>query len=220
VDYGHFNRRAGGCTEPRTRAVVPDRTPLARGRVILIVRLNMSYPPQIERLRSVLRALPGVIEVEADHMPLQDIKVQDMSLVPLADLPHATIRRTSGGLPAEALGQIFITFSPTVESWRTLEFVSWQVRDWSRSGRNIQIRTRGLPPMVGEQIQLGSSLRAIIEFFVAGLDADPERLLREMDEFGADLGDSVLLYSLDWHEGAVKKKGEPGGAANAASPHR
>src|SRR5262249_32296511 len=149
------------------------------------VRLNMSYPPQIERLRSALKALPGVIEVEADHTPLQDIRVQDIALVDFGDLPHAAIRRTSGGLPAEALGQIFITFSPSVESWRTLEFVSWQVRDWSRGGRNIQIRTRGLPPMVGEQIQLGSSLRAIIEFFVAGLDTDPERLLREMDEFGA-----------------------------------
>lgn len=169
----------------------------------------MSYPPQIERLCSVLKALPGVIEVEADRTALQDIKVEDMSLVDFGDLPHAAIRRTSGGLPAEALGQVFITFSPSVESWRTLEFMSWQVRDWSRGGRNIQIRTRGLPPTVGERIQLGSSLRAIIEFFVAGLDLDPERLLREMDEFRANVEDSVRLYRFDWHGGSVKKPGAP-----------
>jgi hypothetical protein len=180
----------------------------------------MSYPPQIERLRSALKALPGVIEVEANHTPLQDISVQDISLVEFGDLPHAAIRRTSGGLPAEALGQIFITFSPSVESWRTLEFVSWQARDWSRGGRNIQIRTRGLPPMVGDQIQLGSSLRAIIEFFVTGLDTDPERLLREMDEFGADLEDSLRLYCLDWHDGSVKKKGEPAAPPNGGPAMR
>lgn len=68
--------------------------------------------------------------------------------------------------------------------------------------------------MVGEQIQLGSSLRTIIEFFVAGLDADPERLLREMDEFAADLEDSLRLYRLDWHDGSIKKKGERGAAPN------
>jgi len=166
----------------------------------------MSYPPQIERLRSVLKSLPGIVEVEATHTPLQDINVSDMSLVELGDLPHAAIRRTSGGLPAEALGQIFISFSPTVESWRTLEFVSWQVRDWSRGGRNVQIRTRGLPPVIGDQVQLGSSLRAIIEFFVGGLDTDPERLLRDMDEFAADLGHSVRLYRLDWHGESVTRK--------------
>ena len=169
----------------------------------------MNYPPQIERLRSVLKTLPGVIEVEANHTPLQDIKVEDMSLAACGDLPHAAIRRTNGGLPAEALGQVFITLAPAVESWRTLEFVSWQVRDWSRGGRTVQIRTRGLPPMVGEQIQLGSSLQIIIDFFIAGLDTDPERLLRQMDEFATDLDRSVQLYRLEWHGGSVKRKGNP-----------
>jgi hypothetical protein len=175
-----------------------------------VVRLKrMSYPPQIERLRSVLKAMPGVVEVEADHTPLQDINVQELSLVPFGDLPHAAIRRTNGGLPAEALGQVFITFSPTVESWRTLEFVSWQVRDWSRAGRCIQIRTRGLPPVIGEQIQLGSSLRVIIEFFVSGLATDPERMLRELDEFAKDLESSLRIYGLDWRGGAIERRGEP-----------
>jgi hypothetical protein len=178
----------------------------------------MSDPPQIERLRSVLKALPGVVEVAADHTTLQDINVQELALVPFGDLPHAAIRRTNGGLPAEALGQVFITLSPTVESWRTLEFVSWQVRDWSRAGRNVQIRTRGLPPVIGGQIQLGSSLRVLIEFFVSGLATDPDAILRDLDEFAKDLQSSLRMYGLDWRGGEIERKGEPDGATNAASP--
>ncbi len=164
--------------------------------------------------------MPGVAEVEADHTPLQDIDVGQLSLVTFGDLPHAAIQRTKGGLHGEALGQLFITLSPTLESWRTLEFLSWQVRDWSRAGRCVQIRTRGLPPALGEQIQLGSSLRVIIEFFVSGLDSDPERMLRELEEFARDLEVSLRLYGLEWRGGKIERKGEPAGAANAASPHR
>jgi len=169
----------------------------------------MGYPPQIERLCSVLKAMPGVLAVEADHTPLSDIDLQELSLASFGDLPHAAIRRSNGGLAAEAVGQVFVTLSPTVESWRTLEFVSWQVRDWSRAGRCIQIRTRGLPPIIGERIQLGSTLQVIIDFFIAGLDTDPERMLREMDEFGADLQRSLRLYGLDWRGETIEKKGEP-----------
>lgn len=126
----------------------------------------------------------------------------------LGDLPHAVIRRSKGGLPAEALGQIFVTLDPTVASWRTLEFISWQVRDWSRSGRTVQIRSRGLPPVIGERIQLGTSLRIIIEFFVVGLDTDPERLLREIEEFATDLQGSQRMYCLDWSNGTIQRKNE------------
>jgi hypothetical protein len=60
--------------------------------------------------------------------------------------------------------------------------------------------------MVGEQIQLGSSLQVIIDFFVAGLDVDPGRLLREIEQFATDLGRSIRLYDLDWHGSSVKRK--------------
>jgi hypothetical protein len=173
----------------------------------------LDYPPQIERLRTVLKRMPGVQEVEADHTPLQDIKADNLSLVPFGDFPHAAIRRTNGGLPGEALGQIFVTLLPTVESWRTLEFMSWQVRDCSRGKRCVQIRTRGLPPVVGEQIQLGTSLRVIIDFFVSGLDVDPHRLLKEIEEFAETLELSIRLYcsqwGLQWTGGDIKRKKPP-----------
>jgi hypothetical protein len=147
--------------------------------------------------------MPGFFEAEADHTPLQGIRVQELSLVPLGDLPHAAIRRTNGGLLAEALGQAFVTLEYTIESRRTLEFFSWQVRDWARAGRGVQIRTRGLLPVIGERIQFGTSLRFFIEFFISGLETEPERMLREIDEFAADLQSSLRLYGLDWHGGRI-----------------
>jgi hypothetical protein len=175
----------------------------------------MTYPPQIERLRYLLKSMPGVLEVEAAHTPLQDFNVTKLSLPPLGDLPHAALRRTGGGLKGEALGQVFITLSPTLESWRTLEFLSWQVMDRSSAGRCIQIRTRGLPPALGEQIQLGLSLRVIIEFFIAGLDVDPERLLREVEEFAKVLESSICLYGIEWRGGTVERKTKQDITANS-----
>jgi hypothetical protein len=72
-----------------------------------------------------------------------------------------------------------------------------------------------LPPIIGERIQLGTSLRVIIEFFVSGLNTEPERMLREIDEFAADLQSSLRLYGLDWRAGQIEKEGEPDGAGNS-----
>jgi hypothetical protein len=152
--------------------------------------------------------MPGVAEVGAEHTALGDVDVEQLSLVPYGDLPHAAIRRSQGGLPCEALGQVMIRLSPSVQSWRTLEFLSWQVRDWSKAGRNIQIRTRGLPPVIDNRLQLGSSLVVIIEFFVDGLDEDPTRLLRTMEEFGDSLTNSLNMYGLDWGGETIQRKAE------------
>lgn len=166
----------------------------------------MEYPSEIEKLRSVVMSMPGVVEVEAGHTPLEDFDVEHLSMVPFGDLPHAAIRRTNGGLPAEALAQIFIDLERATASWLTLEFLSWKVRDSSRAGKCVQIRTRGLPPEIGGQIQLGTSLQVIIDFFVSGLDSDPRRLLQEIEEFAHSLQSSLEIYALDWSEGAIRKK--------------
>jgi hypothetical protein len=170
------------------------------------VKVSMEYPTEIEQLRTLLKSMPGVVNVDASHTPLEDVDNAQLSLLPFGDLPHAAIQRTNGGLPTEALGQIFITLAPCSASWMTLEFISWQVRDWSRAGRGVQIRTRGLPPAIGTQLQLGSSLQVIIDFFVSGMDLEPGRLLGEIQEFAMDLTESLELYSLDWQDGTVKKR--------------
>lgn len=172
-------------------------------------KTRMEYPTEIEQLRTVLKSMPGVMNVDASHTPLEDLDIAHLSLPPFGDLPHAAIQRTGGGLPAEALGQIFITLAPSSASWMTLEFISWQVRDWSRAGRGVQIRTRGLPPSIGPQLQLGSSLQVIIDFFVSGIDSNPGRLLSEIQEFATDLMGSLDLYALDWQDGTVEKRANP-----------
>jgi hypothetical protein len=168
----------------------------------------MEYPSEIESLRAVLLSLPGVTQVEAQHTPLEELQITDLTLPPLGDLPHAALRRSGGGLPGEALGQIFVRFTPSAESWLTLEFLSWQVRDWSRSGKNVQIRTRGLPPVLG-RIQLGSTLGVIIEFFVDGLEKDPMALLKLLEDFGRDTKSSFELYGLKWTGGVVRENRNP-----------
>jgi hypothetical protein len=166
----------------------------------------MSLPPAIEALTNVLLALPGVESVEAKHTPLEELDVADLGFVPFGDLPHAAILRTKGGLRGEALGQVFVEFRPELESWRTLEFLSWQVRDSSRAGKRIQIRSRGLPPFIGGEIQLGTTLVFIIEFFVDGMDVDPQRLLKEIAEFAGDIQSSLKIYRLSWVGGVVLKE--------------
>src|ERR1700722_17784256 len=161
----------------------------------------MPQPVAIEALTNILLTLPGVERVEADHTPLEELDVNDLSLVPYGDLPHAALLRTKGGLRGEALGQFFVALRPELESWRTLEFLSWQVRDSSRAGTRIQIRSRGLPPFINGRIQLGTTLVFIIEFFVDGLDADPERLLKVIADFAHAIQTSLDSYGLTWTGG-------------------
>jgi hypothetical protein len=165
----------------------------------------MPLPPSIEALTNTLLSLPGVERVEADHTPLEELNVEDLGLVPYGDLPHAALLRTKGGMPGEALGQFFIELRPELPSWHTLEFLSWQVRDCSRAGNRIQIRSRGLPPVIDGRIQLGTSLAFILEFFVDGLDEDPERLLNAIADFASGLQSSLRLYDLSWTDGTVRK---------------
>ena len=166
----------------------------------------MSLPPEVEALTTVLLAMPGVESARADHTPLEEFDIAHIGLVPFGDLPHAALLRTSGGLPGEALGQVFFTLRPEVASWRTLEFLSWQVRDWSRAGRRVQVRSRGLPPFIDGRIQLGTSLVFILEFFVDGIERDPRRLLKEMSEFARDIQDSLSRYRLRWSDGDVRRE--------------
>lgn len=166
----------------------------------------MSLPPAIEALTRELLALPGVENVEARHTPLEEFDIAHVGLVPFGDLPHAALLRTKGGLPGEALGQFLIELRPVLESWRSLEFLSWQVRDWSRAGRRIQIRSRGLPPVIDNRIQLGTSLVFILEFFVDGMERDAQRLLHEIAEFANDLRASRSLHRLSWSGGEVVRK--------------
>ena len=172
-------------------------------------------PPQIAKLVHVLEGLPGVVEVDCGAIPLEELDPDHLSLVPFGDLPHASLLRTSGGLPGEALGQFFIRFDRSDSAWTSIEFLSWQVRDCSRSGKRYQMRSLGLPPVIGNELQLGQSLRFVIELFKDGLDIDPESLLSAVDEFAEDIRSSLEIYSLEWCDDGITNGVEQGVDPNA-----
>lgn len=175
---------------------------------MLNISKKMSFSPEVETLTRVLLAMPRIESVDADHTPLEEFDVAHIGLVSFGDLPHAALLRTNGGLPGEALGQIFFRLRPELASWHTLEFLSWQVRDCSRAGERIQIRSRGLPPFIDNRIQLGTSLVFILEFFVDGMDRDPRRLLQQIAAFAKSLQQSLSLFGLSWADGVVRKTAE------------
>ena len=92
----------------------------------------MSFPPEIQNLLDALQALPGIKEIDID-LPtgLEDIKTDDLSLPgPFAELPHAALRRTKGGLEKEVLLQIFFELEATSPAHKSLELIAWIIRDW------------------------------------------------------------------------------------------
>jgi hypothetical protein len=48
----------------------------------------------------------------------------------------------------------------------------------------------------------------IIDVFVAGLDEDPELLLRTFEEFGSAARSSLAMYALEWRDGTVQRTAE------------
>lgn len=156
----------------------------------------MDAPAEIQKLLDCLSGLPGVTEVDCNAIPLEDFDCEHISLLPYGDLPHAALQRTQGGLAGEVLGQFFIRFDKTEGAWDSIELLSWQVRDCSRGGNRIQMRSLGLPPKVGDQVQLGKTLRFVIEIFQDGMESNSGGLLKSVDEFADDLQDSLRIYEL------------------------
>src|SRR5262245_12390188 len=107
-------------------------------------------PKEVKELVAAVKAIKGVTEVQAGKTYLPDIKAADLTLPgPYADLPIAAIRRTKGGLKNEQLVSIDFNVQRDEAGLKALEFLSWWVRDESRGGENMQIRSIGLPPMAG-----------------------------------------------------------------------
>jgi len=104
------------------------------------------------------------------------------------------LRRTSGGLDQEALIQFEFYVKPTPQGWRTLEFIAWFVRDQGRGGRQIQLRPYALPPQVGQNIQLGHTLRWHIDLFCPNSGADLSPELAQIHEIATTLSAAVDIY--------------------------
>ena len=131
------------------------------------------------RLIAALTAIPGVTQAQLDNTYLPDVALADLSLPngPHADLPIAALRRSGGALGNELLLSLEFRIQRNEGGLRAAEFLSWWVREQSRLGENMQLRTLGQPPMVAGEQQLGRTLRFTIDWFYTDTSEDMANVL-------------------------------------------
>jgi hypothetical protein len=155
----------------------------------------MSLPPEVQKLIDAISALPGVAGCFCAPKPLADIEPDDLSLPgEYGDLPQVAIRRSGGGRDLEVLIQTEVIFDRSAGAWLSLEFLAWWVRDWARSGHEIQMRPMALPPKAYE-IQLGRTLKFFIEYFVIEEGEEYQKTLEVASEMGDSIKSCFELYS-------------------------
>jgi hypothetical protein len=152
-------------------------------------------PAAVSRLVAAVSAIPGVSEAQLEKTYLPDVKLSDLSLPgPYADLPIATLRRSQGALPEELLLSINFRIERNEAGLKALEFLSWWTRDQSRGGENLQLRSLGLPPMMGDSKQLGHTLRFTIDWFYSNPARDMSKLFGAIAEKAQGLELAADLY--------------------------
>lgn len=154
----------------------------------------MSYPPQVQALIDAISALPGVVGCFCSPKPLMDIGIDDLSLPgEFGDLPQAILRRTDGGRDLEVMLQTEVILDRSAQAWLSIEFLAWWVRDWGRSGHDIQMRPMALPPKAYE-IQLGRTLKFFIEYFVMEEGDSYDRTLAIAGEMADSIAENYATY--------------------------
>ncbi len=155
----------------------------------------MEFPSQVQKLVDAISALPGVVACFCSPKPLAGINVGDLSLPgEFANLPQVALMRTDGGLNHEVMVQTEVIFERSSEAWLSLEFLAWWVRDWGRSGHQIQMRPMALPPK-GYDIQLGRTLKFFIEYFLIEDGDHYEKTLIAVDQMGQSIASSFEIYA-------------------------
>lgn len=156
----------------------------------------MELPPQVQKLVDAIGGLPGVAACFCGPKPLMEIEAEHLSLPgEFGDLPQVPIRRTNGGLEGEVMIQTEVIFDRSPEAWLSLEFLAWWVRDWARSGHQIQMRPTALPPK-GFEIQLGRTLKFLVEYFVI----EPEDSYETTLTTALEMGESIEQNFADYRE--------------------
>ncbi|MEM7793794.1 MAG: hypothetical protein AAF579_04980 [Cyanobacteria bacterium P01_C01_bin.118] len=153
------------------------------------------YPEQVKAFHQALYRLRGVVEVNTGLKSLDKIPIEDYNLPgKMGDLPHALLRRTQGGLPQEAWANTDVILSYDRAGWLTLEFLAWWVRDSSSGGAQIQMRPQALSPLANEEIQLGTTLKFVIEHFCLLSDKSAEAMLTLLERQAQSLNIAIQTY--------------------------
>jgi hypothetical protein len=152
-------------------------------------------PKEVAAFHSALERLVAVSDVTTGLKALADYPPRTYSFpAEFGDLPHALLRRTDGGLKDEAWANTEFTLSRDEAGWLTLELLAWWVRDLSRSGEQIQMRPMALPP-VGYEVQLGTTLKFIMDHFVVCPKGDLAPALAMMQERANFLNTCIDTYA-------------------------
>lgn len=158
--------------------------------------MAVDYPQQVKSFHQGFYRFRGVVEVNTGIKKLDGLSSEDYQLPgPLGDLPHALLHRTEGGLPNEAWANTDVILSYDRAGWLTLEFLSWWVREQSRFGEQIQMRPQALAPTAGEEIQLGQTLKFVIDHFCLLPASTPQPMLNLLAARGESLNTAITLYS-------------------------
>ncbi|EOE6383443.1 hypothetical protein ACPF4K_003402, partial [Vibrio cholerae] len=155
-------------------------------------------PSEVVALKKAFQAIPGIrtAEVGKHHYSKEDIVTLNEIYFPreYADLPISMYRRSGGNLNNEILINVVFEIQKDALGLQALEFLSWWVRDLSRSGDNVQIRTIGLPPIVGDTVQLGNTLSFWFEAYIVTERDDIGLVLIEISDLAQSLNSSYNLY--------------------------
>ena len=153
------------------------------------------YPEQVTMFHQALYRLRGVVDVNTGLKQLDKISLEEYRLPgKMGDLPHALLHRTEGGLPHEAWANTDVILSYDRAGWLTLEFLAWWVRDQSQRGEQIQMRPQALAPLAGEAIQLGHTLKFVIDHFCLLSNNGSGEMLALLAARGRSLGAAIDTY--------------------------
>jgi hypothetical protein len=167
-----------------------------------------NLPTEVEALHDAMRRLVAVQDVTTGLKNLASYTPNTYSFPgEFGDLPHALLRRTGGGLENEGWANTEFELSRDEAGWLTLEFLAWWVRDLSRSGEQIQLRPMALPPKAYE-VQLGRTLKFIIDHFVIFTGDSNEAALQMMQERADSLDGNIDDYAEILGDLARPRKGE------------
>ncbi|PSV32893.1 MULTISPECIES: hypothetical protein [unclassified Photobacterium] len=155
-------------------------------------------PSEVLALKKAFQAIPGIrsAEVGKHHFSKEDIVTLNEVYFSgeYADLPISMYRRSGGNLNNEILINVAFEIQKNALGLQALEFLSWWVRDLSRSGDNVQIRAIGLPPIVGDKVQLGDTLSFWFEAYIVTEREDMGLVLNEISDLTQSLNTSFNLY--------------------------
>ncbi|WFD08712.1 hypothetical protein [Tepidibacter hydrothermalis] len=154
------------------------------------------YPIEIENFHNTILKLRGISTIESGVENLEPIDSELLKLSDFSHLPHASLLRTKGGLKDEVLIQFEFSTDYSLESFHSLEFIAWFVRDCARGGTKIQLRPFALPPVTPFGRQLGTTLRFHIDLFIDGIDETLEPAFKVINNLNKSINMFIDMYNI------------------------